>query len=190
MAMQAEHNRADQIEMILAQVDNLPTLSTIATRLLEIGNVEDADLDQLVEVIETDPALSARLLGLCRRADKGLGDRITTVRRAVVMLGLEAVQAAALSIAVFELMEQVAPNLDDEIAAGSGNETSVEFDREGFWRHSIAVGSASELIAECVAVMEYAGSAEDIARICHSHPTLSEAVREAALAVDRRALHI
>jgi len=38
--------------------------------------------------------------------------------------------------------------------------------------------------------MEYAGSAEDIARICHGHPTLSEAVREAALAVDRRALHI
>jgi dihydrolipoamide dehydrogenase len=49
---------------------------------------------------------------------------------------------------------------------------------------------ASELIAECVTVMEYAGSAEDIARICHAHPTLSEAVREAALAVDRRALHI
>jgi dihydrolipoamide dehydrogenase len=49
---------------------------------------------------------------------------------------------------------------------------------------------ASELIAECVTVMEFAGSAEDIARICHSHPTLSEAVREAALAVDRRAIHI
>ncbi len=45
---------------------------------------------------------------------------------------------------------------------------------------------ASELIAECVAVMEYAGSAEDIARICHGHPTLSEAVREAALNVARR----
>ncbi len=49
---------------------------------------------------------------------------------------------------------------------------------------------ASELIAECVTVMEFAGSAEDIARICHAHPTLSEAVREAALAVDRRAIHI
>lgn len=49
---------------------------------------------------------------------------------------------------------------------------------------------ASDLIAECVTVMEFAGSAEDIARICHSHPTLSEAVREAALAVDRRAIHI
>ncbi len=49
---------------------------------------------------------------------------------------------------------------------------------------------ASELIAECVTVMEFAGSAEDIARICHAHPTLSEAVREAALAVGRRAIHI
>ena len=49
---------------------------------------------------------------------------------------------------------------------------------------------ASDLIAECVNVMEFAGSAEDIARICHAHPTLSEAVREAALAVDRRAIHM
>jgi dihydrolipoamide dehydrogenase len=37
--------------------------------------------------------------------------------------------------------------------------------------------------------MEFAGSAEDIARTCHAHPTLSEAVKEAALAVDRRAIH-
>jgi dihydrolipoamide dehydrogenase len=49
---------------------------------------------------------------------------------------------------------------------------------------------ASDVIAEAVTVMEFAGSAEDIARICHAHPTLSEAVREAALAVDRRAIHI
>ncbi len=48
---------------------------------------------------------------------------------------------------------------------------------------------ASDLIAEAVAVMEFAGSAEDIARTCHAHPTLSEAVREAALAVDGRAIH-
>lgn len=48
---------------------------------------------------------------------------------------------------------------------------------------------ASELIAEAVNVLEFAGSAEDIARICHAHPTLSEAVREAALAVDSRAIH-
>jgi dihydrolipoamide dehydrogenase len=49
---------------------------------------------------------------------------------------------------------------------------------------------ASDLIAEAVTVLEFSGSAEDIARICHAHPTLSEAVREAAFAVDRRAIHI
>jgi dihydrolipoamide dehydrogenase len=48
----------------------------------------------------------------------------------------------------------------------------------------------SELVAECVAVMEFSGSAEDIARITHAHPTLTEAVREAALAVAGRAIHI
>jgi dihydrolipoamide dehydrogenase len=47
----------------------------------------------------------------------------------------------------------------------------------------------SELIAEAVVAMEFNGSAEDLARICHAHPTLSEAVHEAALAVDKRAIH-
>ncbi len=48
---------------------------------------------------------------------------------------------------------------------------------------------ASDMIAEAVTTMEFAGSAEDIARICHAHPTLSDALREAALAVDKRAIH-
>ncbi len=47
----------------------------------------------------------------------------------------------------------------------------------------------SELIAECVVAMEFHASSEDLARICHAHPTLSEAVHEAALAVDKRAIH-
>ena len=49
--------------------------------------------------------------------------------------------------------------------------------------------TASELIAEAVVIMEFRGAAEDIARICHAHPTLSEAMKEAALAVDKRALN-
>ena len=47
----------------------------------------------------------------------------------------------------------------------------------------------SELIAEAVVAMEYAASAEDLARTVHAHPTLSEAVHEAALAVGKRAIH-
>jgi dihydrolipoamide dehydrogenase len=49
---------------------------------------------------------------------------------------------------------------------------------------------ASDMIAEAVAIMEFGGSAEDIGRICHAHPTLSEALKEAALGVDRRAIHM
>ena len=49
---------------------------------------------------------------------------------------------------------------------------------------------AGTLIPECVVAMEFGASAEDIARTCHAHPTLNEAVKEAALAVDGRAIHI
>ena len=48
---------------------------------------------------------------------------------------------------------------------------------------------ASELIAECVVAMEFRASSEDLARICHAHPSLSEATKEAALAVDKRTLN-
>ena len=48
---------------------------------------------------------------------------------------------------------------------------------------------ASELIAECVVAMEFRASSEDIARICHAHPSLSEATKEAALAVAKRTLN-
>jgi len=50
--------------------------------------------------------------------------------------------------------------------------------------------AASELIAEPTSVIEFGGSSEDLGRTCHSHPTLSEAVKEAAMAVEKRALHI
>src|SRR5690606_36384639 len=92
-------------------------------------------------------ALTARLLALCRRADKGLGDRITTVRRAAVMLGLEAVQAAVLSVQVYELMQRVARRPGDDPAAPH----AIPFDRAGFWRYSIGVACAAELIAEATA---------------------------------------
>ena len=51
-------------------------------------------------------------------------------------------------------------------------------------------GGVSELIGEVVAIMEFGGSSEDLARTIHAHPTLSEVVKEAALAADKRALHM
>ena len=48
---------------------------------------------------------------------------------------------------------------------------------------------AGEMIAEIAIAMEFSASAEDIARTCHAHPTFSEAIKEAALSVDKRQIH-
>jgi dihydrolipoamide dehydrogenase len=55
--------------------------------------------------------------------------------------------------------------------------------------HIVGAG-AGELIAEAAVLMEFSGSSEDLARTCHAHPTLSEAMKEAALAVLKRPIHI
>jgi dihydrolipoamide dehydrogenase len=55
--------------------------------------------------------------------------------------------------------------------------------------HIIAAG-AGEMIHEAAVLMEFGGSSEDLARTCHAHPTMSEAVKEAAMAVEKRAIHI
>ena len=54
--------------------------------------------------------------------------------------------------------------------------------------HIIGAG-AGEMIHEAAVLMEFGGSAEDLARTCHAHPTMSEAVKEAAMAVDKRQIH-
>ncbi len=55
--------------------------------------------------------------------------------------------------------------------------------------HIVGFG-AGELIHEVAVLMEFGGSAEDLARTCHAHPTMSEAVKEASLAVAKRAIHM
>jgi dihydrolipoamide dehydrogenase len=55
--------------------------------------------------------------------------------------------------------------------------------------HMLGAG-VGEMIHEAAVLMEFGGSAEDLARTCHAHPTMSEAVKEAALAVDKRPIHL
>lgn len=132
-----------QVDLILQSLDELPTLSPVAVRLLRLTGAHDADFDQIVRLIETDPSLTAKVLSMVRRASVGGAAvrTITTVKRAAVMLGLEAVQSAVLSVQVYELLRQ-APGVDERREAGL-----EAFDRAGFWKHSIAVGCAAELIA-------------------------------------------
>lgn len=132
------------MELILERIDALPTLSPIASRLLEMCSDTEAELRDVISLIESDPALTSKILGMCRRADRGLGDRITTVRHAVVMLGLEAVRSAVLSVAVYDLLQDSGLDAADE----AGAEGDRGLDRVEFWRHLLGVACAAELIAE------------------------------------------
>ncbi|MFI4855627.1 MAG: HDOD domain-containing protein [Phycisphaerales bacterium JB065] len=125
----------DDRELILSHIESLPTLSPIALRVLQLSSSPDADIKEIVSLIESDPALTARVLRLCKRADRTTANEITTIDRAVVLVGLEAVRAAMLSVEVYGL-------------AKSDADASAVFDRAAFWRHSLAVACCAELIAE------------------------------------------
>jgi putative nucleotidyltransferase with HDIG domain len=131
--------RVQQVELVLQQIDHLPTLSPIAQRVLRLGSAAEADLSDIVRIIQSDPALTGRVLSMCQRAEHGLGDRITTVERAVVMLGFEAVRAAILSVAVYDAMSHAAQLESREGETG--------FRHEGFWRHCVSTACAADAIA-------------------------------------------
>lgn len=130
-------NRATRVEMILSQLENLPTLPVVAVRLVQLTTDKHANARQIVSLIESDPVLTAKILKLARRADSGIRpDAARTVERAVVMLGFDTVRNTVLSIKVFEVF---GPDGQSQ-AAGP-------FNRQDFWKHSLAVGCAAKLLA-------------------------------------------
>ncbi len=132
------------VETILRHVDQLPTLAPVAARLLALSSADDADFDEITRLIEADPTLTGRLLSLCRRAGTGAAQPVSTVRRAVVLLGLEAVQAAVLSVQVLELMRRPPGS---EPRAEQPGPLAEGFNAEGFWRHALGVACCCELLA-------------------------------------------
>ncbi|MEO1583300.1 MAG: HDOD domain-containing protein [Planctomycetota bacterium] len=136
MTNPAGHARARKVELILERLGELPTLSTVAQKVLSAGSTDEVDIGELSRLIEADPSLTGKVLSMCRRADRGLGDKITSVSRAITLLGLDAVISAVLSVEVFRLLSDA-----------HGTSERGGFDAQGHWRHAIAVASAAELIA-------------------------------------------
>jgi signal transduction histidine kinase/HD-like signal output (HDOD) protein len=125
------------VDLILEEIDALPTLSPVAVRALRLTGSSDADVRAIIELVESDPALAAKILSLCRKSNASTAHRVESVERAVIHLGLQAVRCALLSVEVFGIFG-VEPN--DHEPGG--------IDRRGFWIHSIAVAAAAELITE------------------------------------------
>src|SRR5262245_51479388 len=86
--------REKRVELILQQLEDLPTLPAVAVRVLEVTSSESSDASEVVKLIQSDPSLTARILQLVHRADSGVRGEVTSVERAVVLLGFEAVRSA------------------------------------------------------------------------------------------------
>jgi len=128
-------SKSKKIELIIQQLNSLPTLPAIAARLLQLTVKKDTQAADIVELIQSDPALSARIIAMATRANAGMRKQTASLSKVVVFLGFDAVRNAVLSIKVFETLGKTE----------SSKETHG-FDRTGFWKHSLAVACAARML--------------------------------------------
>ncbi|MCL2374796.1 MAG: HDOD domain-containing protein [Treponema sp.] len=124
---------ADFEKKLIDYIKNMPSLPTSVTKVLEICNNPNTSPADLNHVISLDPVLVGRVLKLINSAYYGLGQPVTSLARAIIMLGINTVKNLALSTAV--------------LGHFSSKSKSPGLDMEGFWRHSLCVGVSAKLMA-------------------------------------------
>ena len=124
------------VELILQQLEELPTLPGVAVRLMQAVQDGRSSAADVARIISADPALTTRLLSLLHRAENGAAAQITSVERAVVLLGFDAVRAMTLAVAVFQTLPPT-----------NQPPTETGYSRTAVWTHSLAVACAAELLA-------------------------------------------
>ena len=113
-----------EAERLIRQIEELPTLPAIITRILEVLEDDSSSARDLEQVVSCDQSIAARVLRIANSAYYGFSGEITTIHRAIVILGFQTVRGLALGSSIFE--------------AFSGEEQEPCFDRTAFWLHSIA----------------------------------------------------
>ena len=122
---------SDQFDFII-DPDDLPSPPGVAVRLLEIFDDPDASLDDFSEIISTDAALVAKVIEFCNSPLNGQRNKATSLRQAMVVLGLRSVKLIALS---FSLVK-------------TDSDSESNFDLNAFWKHSFATALISKKLAE------------------------------------------
>ena len=129
--------RKQDVKRAVVRLEKLPTLSSVAAQLLETTVKEQTDATQIAKVIENDQAFVSRILSLVNSPAYGFSGRVTTVANAVSLLGFSAVRSLVLSLALADVFPQA-------------HDAKSPFDRIAFWKHSLACGVCSELIAQSI----------------------------------------
>lgn len=123
-------------DVVLSRLDTLPTLAPVAVRLLQATSDDETGLREVSALIERDQSLTAHVLKAANAASRGGGGKISSVQRAVAMIGFGAVRSLVLTVRVFDCF-RAAP---EEVRMGG-------FDRNELWKHSLAVACAARRIA-------------------------------------------
>lgn len=167
------------IRKIKAYIGSMPSLPTTVAKVMEICNNPKTSPTDLDKVISLDPVLMGKVLKLINSAYYGLQNQVTSLVRAIIMLGVNTVKNLALNTAVL-----------DKLADKSGFRA---LNMEGFWRHSLCVGVVAKLIAKKRGVDpqhldEYfaAGLLHDIGKIPLNNVLSDEYIRAMSLADQER----
>ena len=122
-----------RIKKIQAAISRMPSLSTTVVKVLETCNEPQASANDLQRVISLDPVLTGRVLKLINSAYFALGRSITSLTRAIIMLGVNTVKNLSLSYAILKNMK------------GSGSFQA--FTTDDFWLHCLGVGVVAKSLA-------------------------------------------
>jgi len=159
------------LDKVVRRVDQISTLPHIALRVMEVANDRDSGAADLKEVMESDAALSARVLRCVNSSAYAVRARITNLQQAIAYLGLKQVRNLAMTASVSELFKE--------------DETIGPYCRPNLWRHLVSVGICARLIALRRKVRNFedaflAGLLHDIGIILedqHVHESFCEVMR-------------
>lgn len=126
-------NRESYLKKIKAYIVRMPSLSTTLVKVLETCNDPLASANDLKRVISLDPVLTGRVLRLINSAYYSLGKPITSLTRAIIMLGVNTVKNLALSFTVLDNLNR--------------KSSCLSFSADEFWRHSLGVGVIAKSLA-------------------------------------------
>jgi putative nucleotidyltransferase with HDIG domain len=159
-------------------IDRLPGLSTTVLKVLETCNDPNSTANDLNRVISLDPVLTGRVLKLVNSAYYGIAHTISSVTRAVVMLGLNTVKQLSLSLAILENFYS--------------RHSFPAFSADQFWSHSLCVAAAAKSLAAATGVPlsdheEYfvAGLLHDLGKIPLHKVAPQEGAEAVRLACDK-----
>jgi putative nucleotidyltransferase with HDIG domain len=126
-------NRSE-IKRIVRRLEALPTMPVVAAKILKIFTEQNPDIDEVIKLIETDQSITMKILKLVNSAYFGLPSRISSIKKAVLMLGSSEVRCVLLSVTVSESLIKCLRE------TGSNKQ-------EDLWKHSLACAVCAEMTA-------------------------------------------